>query len=278
MQTALVQMDLLLTPLENCLAFSPGAVDQTQLERMQASGFDDAPVLCADKVLGVVSLSTLEELALRNHPLTIDAVRVTDRRMWLVCSANARISVTHLLDALIQERCTFICDAPRSVLDPAGPVRGFLTISDLNRHAFRTAMYNILAELEARLAFVIESRYGDPWDWIRRLSEEHQVRILGYWDLSKRTGLDVGPVSAATLTNLLKVAGQNADLLSILGFVSRSAYDKAIGGLPGIRNCVMHPARPLITRHSDIERILKAVRLATTLHQALVGVNSRGDH
>ncbi len=270
MHEPVLQLELLYTPLEECLVVDLGVVEAGVLARMQAAGFDDAPVLSGGKLLGVVSAATLSALLEDKRPLSIDALRVTDRTTWLTCSSRARVSATHLLAALVDERCTIVCDPAGSVLHAVGPARGFLTISDLNRHVFRAALYAALAALEARLAAAIQSRFDDPWTWIKSLSEEHQVRILGYWELSKRNGLDVGPIAALTLTNLLAIAGQNKNLLTDLGFASRSAFDKAVGSIPSIRNAVMHPVRPLIAQHQDVRRVLAAIRAAMELHDGLL--------
>jgi hypothetical protein len=149
-------------------------------------------------------------------------------------------------------------------------VRGFLTISDLNRHVFRAALYGTFAALEARLATFIETSCPNPWEWIKSLSEEHQVRILGYWDLSKRHGLDVGPVAAATLTNLLTVAAKSSTIRAALGFTNRSEIDKVVGAVPNVRNAVMHPVRPLIGRQGDVQRVLQTMRAVAALHDSVV--------
>ena len=75
---------------------------------------------------------------------------------------------------------------------------GLLTISDLNRHGLRGALYRLFSEVESGLAKLIETSLGEPWEWIRVLTESHQVGILGYWELSKRKGIDIGPIAATT--------------------------------------------------------------------------------
>lgn len=275
MSNPLVEVDLLYTPLETCERVSLGTLDGPAVAHMRGLGFDDAPVMDGTRVLGVVGVDSLLDLVRNGQPLTVDHVRLTDRRGWLACSANTRVPAGQILEALVTERCTFVCDAPPSLLNPAGPVRGFLTISDLNRHVFRTAMYLALAELEARLALTIETRFPDPWDWIDRLNEDHRVQILGFWELSKRAGLDVGPVSGATLTNLLVVAARDLGIISTLGYASKTKFEQAIGGIPTIRNAVMHPARPLVTKHSDVQRALKTLKLVTAMSKALEGASTR---
>lgn len=98
--------------------------------------------------------------------------------------------------------------------------------------------------------------------WIQRLSEESQARILGYWELSKRKNVDVGPLSAATLTELLKVVACDKNLLNELNFTSKTQFEKAIGCLPNIRNQIMHPVRPLIINQQTCLDLEKSLRMA----------------
>ena len=264
-----VDVSLLYTPIEECVAVRLEAIRGDILDQLAGHGYDDAPVLEEGRVLGVVSTAELRILLDRDQSLGKSALRLTDRTRWLTSSSNARVPIFQLLAVLLEDRCTFVCDPPRTVLDASGPVRGFLTISDLNRHVFRAALYGTFAALEARLAAFIEASCPDPWEWIKSLSEEHQVRILGYWDLSKRHGLDVGPIAAATLTNLLTVAAKSSSLREALGFTKRSEIEKVVGAVPNVRNAVMHPVRPLIGRQDDVQRVLQTMRTVAALHDSL---------
>jgi hypothetical protein len=264
-----VDVSLMYTPIEECVAVQLGPIGTQVLARLSGHGYDDAPVVQDGRVLGAVSMVELQTLLDQGQDLGVANLRLTDRAQWLTSSSKTRVPIFQLLTVLLGDRCTFVCDAPRTVLDTAGPVRGFLTISDLNRHVFRAALYGAFAALEAQLAAFIEASCRDPWEWIKSLSEEHQVRILGYWDLSKRHGLDVGPVAAATLTNLLTVAAKSSTIREALGFTKRSEIEKVVGAVPNVRNAVMHPVRPLIGRHDDVQRVLQTMRTVAALHDSL---------
>src|SRR5262249_18463014 len=130
---------------------------------------------------------------------------------------------------------------------------GLITISDLNRHAFRSVIYTVMADLEAALARLVEHEFADPWDWIRLVAEDHQAIVLGNWELAKRKGVDVGPIAATTLTNVLTIAAKSQHLRDLLGFKSRGQIDDAVGGLPDVRNRVMHPVRPIVLGAADVD-------------------------
>ena len=109
----------------------------------------------------------------------------------------------------------------------------------------------------------------DPWDWIKLLGEEHQVRVLGYWDLTKRRNMDIGPCSAATLTNLLTIVGKTPVIREALGFTSRKSFDKYAGKVPEVRNSVMHPVRPMLLSNGDTKRIYEVLRFLEHIRNAI---------
>ena len=101
----------------------------------------------------------------------------------------------------------------------------------------------------------------DPWEWIRKLNEDEQVRILGYWELSKKRNVDVGPVAATTLSQLLNVVGKSAVLLDGLGFKSRTTFQDKIrvAKIVDLRNNVMHPVRPMVLGIEDVCTLREAI-------------------
>lgn len=136
---------------------------------------------------------------------------------------------------------------------------GLLTISDLNRHPLRAELYSLMSHAEVELATLVEKAFPDAWTWIRSLNEGHQVGILGYWELSRRRGVDVGPVAATTLSQLIQVVSRSKNLLARLGFQSRNEFDLPTGSIPELRNVVIHPVRPLILEHGDVSRVRETV-------------------
>lgn len=136
---------------------------------------------------------------------------------------------------------------------------GLLTISDLNRHPLRAELYSLMSHAEVELATLVEKAFPDAWTWIRSLNESHQVGILGYWELSRRRGVDVGPVAATTLSQLIRVVSRSKDLLAKLDFQSRNEFEVLTGSIPELRNVVMHPVRPLILEQGDVSRVRDTV-------------------
>jgi hypothetical protein len=223
-------------------------------------GFDDLPVLRDSCVIGVVPLDRLAA----NESAPAELVEMlTDKRAerFMVTPRDGRIPVLPLIQRLAQVRSVILLPKLNVTDQPLG----FITLSDLNRQAVRAAVYLSLAELEAEVALIVERTFADPWDWMRHLNEVAQVALLGNWDLSKRRGIDVGPVAAATLTHLLTAVTHTQQLRQSLGYDSRKVCDADLSRLPELRNRVMHPVRPFILSAEDAARMARALSTAIEL-------------
>lgn len=119
--------------------------------------------------------------------------------------------------------------------------------------------------VEAGLVKWLETIVTDPWEWLQQLDEEQQARVLGYWELSKRVGIDVGPYAALTLSQVVSIISRHKDAARRLGYESRTQFDKAKGPLPNLRNRVMHPVRPLVLTHADVASVNGAALVLETL-------------
>jgi hypothetical protein len=161
------------------------------------------------------------------------------------------VSLIELLRVLSSRRACLVADGEK--------VSGLLTISDLNRHAFRVALYTVLAALEVALARLIERKWPEPDRWLPKLSRDDQVRILGFWEVTRRFGVDTGPLAGCTLTQLVRIVGAIDDLWRELGFGTGSKARASLDRLPPFRNKVMHPVRPLVLARRDVAEIKQAV-------------------
>ena len=143
-------------------------------------------------------------------------------------------------------------------------VQGLVTISDLNKRRVRRLVYEYLSELEIELSELVQSSV-QPSIWIEALSEDHQVKILGYWEIAKKRGVDVGPMAAATLTNLLTIAGKIPSVRKQLGYESRKAFEREVGHIREYRNRTAHPLRPLVLSRKDTVDLSKVLRAAQNI-------------
>ena len=271
------------TPLRTAVSVTLGPVDPTTLALLEERGFDQAPVKdSTGRVVGLVKTHHLRALAERAEHLPAKDLMLHEDGWWL--QIRSSVTIDALLERMTRRRAVILVEDNESTpFDNAESVLGLLTISDLNRHMMRSALYSLMAHVEAELAALVETTIPDAWAWIHGLNENHQVTILGYWELSKRRGVDVGPVAATTLSQLLQVTARSKALLALLGFASRNQFEDQTGRIPDLRNRVMHPVRPLVLDPEDIANVCQAVaavrilatRMARTVGDPTISATGR---
>lgn len=232
----------LLTPWAKAVSVSPGLVDTGILSRLREADFDQAPVVHSGKPLGVVLTAHLEELLAKSRPLEPTSPVVGTRRIGL------SPPIDDLLAAMAEQRGVIIGDT-------AEDSPGFVTLSDLNRHHFKAALYPAFAELEAGLADLVAAQFDDPWDWLEILDKDRQARLVGYWELSKRDGVDIGPLAGTMLSELNDIGASSEPIRRTLGFETKGQWKSTFDGISALRNAVMHPVRPMIHDIEDVNRL-----------------------
>jgi hypothetical protein len=232
----------LMTPLVQCVLVRPGAVDAELVETLRQNDFDNAPLSGTD---GIVLTSYLEQLLASNRPLSAEDPAI-DRTML---DSTARLR--EMLETVAAHNAVLVSDH--------GKLAGILTLSDLNKHPLRSLLYASLANLETELAESIRRICPDPWDWILELSEENQVHVIGYWEVTKRKNIDIGALAACTLTQLIRIVSTLERVRLEFGFKSRAAAEATCSSLPTLRNKVMHPVRPLIGKSDEIADLVSSI-------------------
>ncbi|MGE0827707.1 MAG: hypothetical protein AB7P18_36985 [Candidatus Binatia bacterium] len=244
----------LCVPLDDCITVKPGAVDREAVSSLEAHGYDQAPVYDRERpmVYGLVTTAQLNDLM--RTGAVLDGSKIAEQADQYFFRIGAFITIEQLFDKLAQERAALVIrESNATEYGLWQSCLGLLTISDLNRHQLRASLYSILSTLESALARLVERFFADPWEWVKTLNEAHQVGVLGYWELSKRRGVDIGPIAATTLAQLIQVISRNKELLLKIGY-SRTQFEGQTGQIPELRNSVMHPVRPLILDQSDVKR------------------------
>lgn len=246
----------MMTPWKRSMRVTLGLVDISLVSDMEALHYDQAPAMVDRTSIGLMPLARLHELAAAGMPLTEDDDGL------ITSNVNGEPDLEEVLDAVEMHGMSSVCIG--TLAGDAG-FGGFITISDLNKHPFRSALYPLFAELESELATLASLHFSDPWTWIEKLDKDKQARLIGYWELSKRQGVDVGPLAATTLSELSKIIGNAEPLRTKLGFPSRGKWDDFFGGLVDLRNSVMHPVRPLFTSKEDLHKVHEQVTKSLTL-------------
>ena len=252
-----VNLRTLMVALPECITVSLETLSEGAVGNLEQHKFDDAPVVQGRDVLGIASTRELRRRLSERLPLTEDGYRPVGGESVILADEGDTVPADVLLKQLAANRSMLVA---KGTSVGRQHVVGFITVSDLNRHAMRSCLYDALAVLESALARLIERRYSDVWEWVRYLNEEAQVRVLGYWELTRRQELDVGPIAATTLTYLLHVLASDKRLLRALGFTSKAQFENAAGHIPRVRNSVMHPVRPLVLNPSDAASVLETLQ------------------
>jgi hypothetical protein len=261
---------MLYTSLDRCVCVELGPVKSDDVQDLMEHRFDQAPVVTRYDAHdrpgfpeGLVSTEHLRALLDSGLPLLRDDPEI------VAPTLPREPTLGVVLETLSTARAALVIEEERQNEAAFRTFHGLITISDLNRQSFRSLLYGLFAELEAGLARFLEARCPDPWEWLSKLSEDHQVRLIGSWELSRRNGVDISPVAAATLTVLLTAIAGTKRLRSELGYESRTKFDDATGKLAMLRNQVMHPVRPLVLAAADVTAIREKLATVFSLCQSL---------
>lgn len=247
-----IDIRALLVPLASALRVETGRVDPDVVSDLETQGFDQAPVRDGEQWAGIVSTVHLRALADGGEAIEPDDPAISGHSVRV----DEVSDVADLLRALESERAALVVDAA------AGEPVGMVTISDLNRHAVRKALYDLLSEVESRLATLLAHVLDDELDALRHLGELDQIHLLGHYHFMKRGGVELSVLAGASLSQLLKIAREEAGVLDLLGY-SKTQFKGETGSLPTLRNQVMHPVRPLVHKQDDVARVHRGVlRLA----------------
>ena len=245
-------LNRLMTPINACIRVGLGPPQPELIAYLQGKNLEYSPIV---GVRGVVSVRHLQYLLESGLPLLSDDPKV---QTTLV---DGSIDLEHLLETIARENPVLVTDNCDVV--------GLLTIADLNKHALRSVLYSRFASFEIELAGLISRLCPNHLEWIDKLGEDSQVKILGHWAQSQRKNVDVGPIVACTLTELLKVMQSTKKLRDVFGFKSQKVAEDESASLPSLRNSVMHPVKPLVTKSEDVERMLRSLRRIQRLAEAL---------
>jgi hypothetical protein len=261
----------LYTPFDRCVCVPLGPVRPDDIEQLTIKGYDQAPVVTpygeGDEHLpgagfpeGIVTTARLRGLLAAGKSLERE-----EPELAATTTIELDTTLGAVLDTFSSVHAALVIEEEVQGEGSFRTFHGLITISDLNRQPFRNMLYGLLAEVEAGLAGLVEARCQEPWEWLMKLPEDQQAILLGYWELSKRKGVDVSPVSGATLTQLLRAIGGLKTLRSELGFPSASKFSEATGALPTLRNNVMHPVRPIVLSTKGVGEIKENLEVVLSL-------------
>lgn len=265
-----VNLERISTPRDQLLMFRAGSVNDDAIKRAKQLRFDHAPAIDeSGKLLGVVSVARVEELSDAGR-----ALEPTDPTLHLH-ELKDRMLILPFLAEIAEYRAVVIRDTD----DEHDPDWfALVTISDLNRHPFRSHLYPMIAEFEAALAQLVDASFPDPSTWILKNAEERQVYHFGQWRVAEMKGVDTSPIISCTLMDLINVVAKTQTLLEALGYRGRKLFEKATSPLRDLRNQIMHPVRPLILSQQDVTDLHGTLSTVLDLTSRVVRLNERSTH
>ena len=125
---------------------------------------------------------------------------------------------------------------------------GFVTTADINKLPTRVYLYNLIAELEIKLATVIHTHFeGDDRAILERLPQSKTIEDIEEVSPSMRNaGFYVGVIQQLYISDLANILRKTPDLYRAVGFESGHKVDDVLGGLVDLRNKAAHPVKPLL--------------------------------
>jgi len=259
-----IDLRVLSTALDECVSLNVGQIDDAVLRDLRDHDFDQAPVRDhVGRYVGVVARSAAESLFQEGRALS-----TTDSSIYRsVLPVTA--SLAEVLNALSQSH---------GVLVGQDKPDGLVTVSDLNRHEFRTAAYSVLADLEGVLAQMIDVTFSDHWDWIRELPKNRQAQVIGAWEISKRRGVDIGPQAGAMLSDLLLALRKSELLRQKIELRNVDSLAKRFDALRDLRNRVMHPVQAVVDSPYEVGCVHAVIEDACSLVRLCEVALARGGH
>lgn len=263
-----VDLRPLSTGREHCLTLRTGPIDPDTIQQAETSRFDQLPVLDdSARLCGLIATKRARQLLDAGDELDPVAHKL-DFRIF-----TQTVDLFDLLGAFEDHRAVIF---RRDEDDAASDDDWFalVTISDLNRHPFRSRLYPILAELESALAELIDRHFKHSDEWLSVCSEDARARILNMWQLAIRNRVDISPITGCTLIDMINIVKKSAALCLLLGFSSQSAYKKATGSLSDLRNQILHPVRPLILDQHDVHKLQETLDVVLRLTERAATPNA----
>jgi hypothetical protein len=256
-----INLRSLYVPSARCISVRYGEVESCILNELMAKGYDQAPVVDdGGEIVGIVATIELEHLQASNAHLVETSTEINKKTIATETTLN------DLLDALSESRSVLVNNNSKSI--------GIVTISDLNKHPLRSAIYPLFATLETELATLIAESCTDPWEWIPNLGRQRRVQVLGSWEVAKRAGVETDPLTGCMFTDLIEVFVKNDTVRTKTSYRNATQARQASEKLPKFRNKVMHPVSPLVLSIEDVTEMRETIR---RIEELIVSLESRSN-
>lgn len=249
----MIDLTTVSTPKQRAITVSPGKIDAALVEQAQEARVRSLPIVGDNsECLGAISVKRLAELEASNTKLTADHATVP-------CNILPHLMPVSALLRRLRDEGVILHGADPDADDYQENWFGIVSTADLNRPIFRAHIYRMLVILETSLGQLIMDEFGDDWGAIRLLSDSTQKRIKEFYDEERAEGVDLSPVTNATLSDLFHIATESNNVWRLLEFDDPNQLRPIARGINDLRNTIMHPVRPLIVSWEELKDIVDAV-------------------
>lgn len=216
------------TPMGLAVVLEATSLGRSAAAMMREMQFDQAPVMLGERLVGYALRKDLEA---NGDRAVSGCAEPLDQTVLL----SAEAPMAALLAALRDRGMVFI------VGDEG--VSGFVTPSDLNRHAARAHFYLIVAALETAIAEALRASRLSKRQLLGGLAPKARRTLEKRYREDAAAGVEVDYLAYMTFSQLLNLVGRTRSLRAVLGLSSNGAWRQATTGLLGLRNAVMHPTQ-----------------------------------
>ena len=254
----MIDLTTISTPRDHAVVATLGPIDPEQIAQATEAHVRTLPIVNGNRPSGgAISVAALAELAASKTALTIDhATTKCEHFPHLV-------PVSTLLRALADHGIVVHAGDPEHVTDDTW--FGIVTPADCNRPIFRAHVYQMIVILETSLGQLIMDEFGDDWGAIRLLSDHTQSRIREFYDEERAEGVDLSPITNATLSDLFHIAVSSNNVWKLMGFRHADVLRPIAQQINDLRNTIMHPVRPFIVNERELHEHADALEAVDTL-------------
>jgi hypothetical protein len=236
--TTAIQVRHLQVPIDEAVHFQLDDNAQLAEAILRARGFDQAPVVDGNQVIGTVRRVSLSDLP---------TVRDAYQRLQPSELVSADAPVSNLLEWLPTTPCLYVLDGRR--------ITGFVVEADLNKQPARVYFYLLIATLELALAQRLRVwMEADESRLIRAMGARMADSVEQRRAEARAGDSDTDLVAYMTFSEIVRVVGKTAVLREELGYPTRTKW-KEVEALIELRNAVMHPTRDLVGRECSLETL-----------------------
>ncbi len=136
-------------------------------------------------------------------------------------------------------------------------VTGLISIVNLNCRQARTFLFALLCELEVRLGELVQAEIGRTLS-AEDVLNEAKAEVRKRYESDRQQNIERDVVEYLYLPDFLKLV-RKRDLQGVLGYESKSKFEKEFNRLVKLRNAVAHPAQSLVRSADAAEKLWRDI-------------------